>query len=447
MVRWSVEQALAAAPDDSSRKSARGLTAPRNWSGLGSTDDLVWGKCQGSGKEPYQVSVDLNGPAFRCTCPSRKFPCKHGVALLLMWAANDGSVTDVQQPEAFATEWAADRRAKDEAKQEKVAKKAERTDDERAADAASRAKREEKRIALMTVGLDEFDRWLADLVRGGFASARTQPYSFWDQAAARLVDSQVPGLADAVRALPSDVLTRADWVDALLRATSRLAVLSAAWRNRAALDDEALAELRRSLGWAIATDDVVAGRVETDRWIVLGSRSEGDERLMSLRTWLRGEATGRTVVVFDFSGRGGQVPVGHVAGTCLEGAVALYPGGSPQRALITTAVSTHLACALPLGDGIDAAVAHIARTLAENPLARSVPVLLGDVRIVEKSGTWYAARSDGAALPIAPSFKSWLALAHIGDEPCTLFGEWVYDGLLPLSLSSPTTEVRSVVSL
>ena len=120
MVRWSVEQVLAAAPDDSSRKSARGLTAPRNWSGLGSTDDLVWGKCQGSEKEPYQVSVDLNGPAFRCTCPNRKFPCKHCVALLLMWAANDGSVADVQQPEAFATEWAADRRAKDEAKQEKM---------------------------------------------------------------------------------------------------------------------------------------------------------------------------------------------------------------------------------------------------------------------------------------------------------------------------------------
>jgi uncharacterized Zn finger protein len=27
------------------------------------------------------VSVDLSGPAFRCTCPSRKFPCKHGLAL------------------------------------------------------------------------------------------------------------------------------------------------------------------------------------------------------------------------------------------------------------------------------------------------------------------------------------------------------------------------------
>ena len=48
---------LALAPDDSSRKAARGLAKPGPWSELGSTDALVWGKCQGSGKTPYQVIV------------------------------------------------------------------------------------------------------------------------------------------------------------------------------------------------------------------------------------------------------------------------------------------------------------------------------------------------------------------------------------------------------
>lgn len=31
----------------------------------------VWGLCQGSGKDPYQTQIDLIGPAFRCSCPSR----------------------------------------------------------------------------------------------------------------------------------------------------------------------------------------------------------------------------------------------------------------------------------------------------------------------------------------------------------------------------------------
>ncbi len=31
----------------------------------------VCGLCQGSGKNPYQTQIDLIGPAFRCSCPSR----------------------------------------------------------------------------------------------------------------------------------------------------------------------------------------------------------------------------------------------------------------------------------------------------------------------------------------------------------------------------------------
>src|SRR5438270_12332370 len=109
MARWSTEQVLALAPDESSRKAARGLAKPGPWSELGSTESLVWGKCLGSGKTPYQVTVDLTEPAFKCTCPSRKFPCKHGVALLLLWAAGDGSVADVASAAEFAGEWSQER--------------------------------------------------------------------------------------------------------------------------------------------------------------------------------------------------------------------------------------------------------------------------------------------------------------------------------------------------
>ena len=111
-MRWSVDQVLALAPDDASRRAARGLARPGRWSELGSTDSLVWGKCQGSAKAPYQVTVDLAEPAFRCSCPSRKLPCKHGVALLLLWAAGDGTVADVAAATDFAGEWAQERAAR-----------------------------------------------------------------------------------------------------------------------------------------------------------------------------------------------------------------------------------------------------------------------------------------------------------------------------------------------
>ena len=77
MGRWSEERVVSAAPDASSLAAARKLAHPGPWSDTGSNDVLVWGKCQGSGKVPYQVSVDTAAPAYRCSCPSRKFPCKH----------------------------------------------------------------------------------------------------------------------------------------------------------------------------------------------------------------------------------------------------------------------------------------------------------------------------------------------------------------------------------
>ena len=80
----SVDEILQLAPDTASAKAAKGLVVPAKWPNLGATEAVLWGECQGSGSKPYQVQIDQSEPAFRCTCPSRKFPCKHGLALMLL---------------------------------------------------------------------------------------------------------------------------------------------------------------------------------------------------------------------------------------------------------------------------------------------------------------------------------------------------------------------------
>ena len=51
-----------------------------------SADDTFYlGECTGSGKSNYITSADFmdpDAPVFRCSCPSRQFPCKHSLALL-----------------------------------------------------------------------------------------------------------------------------------------------------------------------------------------------------------------------------------------------------------------------------------------------------------------------------------------------------------------------------
>lgn len=50
-----------------------------------SDDTFFMGECQGSGKKPYITSadyIDEDHPVFRCSCPSRQFPCKHSLGLM-----------------------------------------------------------------------------------------------------------------------------------------------------------------------------------------------------------------------------------------------------------------------------------------------------------------------------------------------------------------------------
>lgn len=83
---WTQEQILALAPDANSAKNGKALATSSKWSFLGCNDKAVWGECQGSGKKPYQTQIDLTQLAFKCSCPSRKFPCKHGIGMFLLFS-------------------------------------------------------------------------------------------------------------------------------------------------------------------------------------------------------------------------------------------------------------------------------------------------------------------------------------------------------------------------
>ncbi|AJC56492.1 zinc finger SWIM domain protein [Streptomyces sp. 769] len=80
---------LALAPDEASRAAGGRLAAAGRWSGTGAGGGAVWGMCEGGDGTRYGTVVDLDGPAFQCSCPSRKFPCKHTLGLLLRWAGDE----------------------------------------------------------------------------------------------------------------------------------------------------------------------------------------------------------------------------------------------------------------------------------------------------------------------------------------------------------------------
>jgi hypothetical protein len=288
----------------------------------------------------------------------------------------------------------------------------------------------------MTAGLDDFGRWLRDLVRAGTAAARQQPYSWWDAAAARLVDAQLPGLAEQVRGMGSDVHRREDWAEHLLAVCGRWWTATRAWAIRDQLDRDAMADLRAYLGWAQPSADVKAADSVTGSYLVLGGHRTDDGRLLQQRTWLRDEATGEMLVVLDFSA--GMTPLAspQLAGTVVSATVSRYPGTPPRRALFAVdPVVTSAATALPGAITIAEAQSRRAERLAATPWSDRVPVVLGDA-VLTTSGRPSVTDAAGDRLDLVDDDDSlWPALAMTGGQPADLFGELSGGRFRPLSVA------------
>ena len=213
--RLTSDQILALAPDSSSAKAGTALANGRKWSELGANETAAWGECQGSGKLPYQARIDLREAAFKCTCPSRKFPCKHGLGLYLLLASDPGLFSGGDAP-AWVTEWLTSRAERTERKQQREA----------VPDPEAQARRAAAREAKVASGLDELELWMRDLVRMGIAGLPGKDYGFWDAPAARLVDAQAPGVARMVRELAGITATGAGWQDHFLERLGLLTLLA-----------------------------------------------------------------------------------------------------------------------------------------------------------------------------------------------------------------------------
>ncbi|WP_433759250.1 DUF5691 domain-containing protein [Nocardia sp. CA-135398] len=421
---WTEEQVSALAPDASSLSAARKLAG--RWHGTGQSDTALWGLCQGSGAKPYQTIVDLAGPAYKCSCPSRKFPCKHALSLLLTWSG--GAVAHAAIAD-FAAEWI-------NARADRAAEPA--TDPQ--SRTANPATAEQRRVRV-TAGLEELDIWLGDQVRTGLAQA-DRSFRAFEAIAARMVDAQAPGVAAALRQLPTTVVTRADWPDVVLAEYARLHLLIAAHRRLDELSPQLRASIRTHIGYPTSAESVRAEPAVRDQWQVLGLRTSEEERLYTRRTWLYGRRTRRWALLLEHSfgapSFSAEVPL---PGMMAEADLHYYPSGAPLRALWG---ERHGAAepftTLPVADGtiadgtIAAASTEHAEALAGDPWLRSRPLLLTDVVPVWTENGWYITESDGTALPVAATEQPWRLLGVSGGHPVTLAAEWGAPGLVPISV-------------
>ena len=477
-VRPTRDQVLSLAPDKAAATSALPLAVPSSWSAAGCDDDAVWGAYIATAAEPYNVAVDLSddigGPAYRCSCPSRKIPCKHTLALLLLLA--DGTVAPARRL-PFATEWLRRRAARSRDSEieptDTHAPDAEPPDAEppdaetpavvpshdggETTDAGEgalgggarspnsefgdvdpqRQKRQFERAERMRAGLQELDRWLADRIRVGLAASELSDPQTWDRLAARLVDAQCGALANRVKRVATKVGSRPHWHEDVLEEMALMHALAVGAQRTSSLSPNLADGVHIATGLTVAKDDVLASVPSTATWIVAGESRTREDRITVQRTWLAsaGPAPVTWAMVLAFGAFGNEVTTEYQVGTTMDADIHWYPGGITLRAIVgrTTGASA-IATSGPAPTSVADAVAAYGWALAGEPWLERYPVSVAATPAPLGNGRWVLSDATGA-LPLSPGFTRIAEIVAVsGGHPVRIVGEWSADGLLPLTM-------------
>ena len=430
---WTPEKILALAPDASSAKNGQAFASPGKWSSLGHDEQAVWGECLGSGKNPYRTQIDLTEPAFQCSCPSRKFPCKHALGLFILFANNTVKFSDNTPPE-WVSSWL-DNRKKRKAKQAETSKKE--------IDPKNQAKRAQKRLDKVTVGMQDLELWLRDLMRQGLATVQGQSYSFWDATAARLVDAQAPGVARLIRQMGSIPFSGEGWQERLLAQLGKVYLLVEGFKRLEKLPPEVQADIRTQIGWTQTKEELSKEQGVKDSWLILGRMVEEEDRLRAQRIWLWGKQTQQTALILNFAHGSQPFDTSLVPGTCIDAELVFFESAYPLRAIVKNrdGIPTPVD-RIPGKKSISEIMQVCAQALARNPWIEQFPITLHTVIPNHKNGIWFLYDAHKHPFPIKPkSHTNWQILALSGGYPLDIFGEWDGEYFLPLSVWADNTFV------
>jgi len=407
----------AMAPDQSALTAASALLKPAKWPVRARSGGLIWGECQGSGANPYRVVADTDEHGSKCTCPSRKFPCKHAIALMWLFVDDGATFQDAAVP-AWVSDWMGRRRkgtapagsgaASGEAKSMsaagEVATEAPPDPKALARKQAAADKRAQEQRRSVRAATEDLDGWIDDQLRTGLSGFLNEFGERCRRIAARLVDAKATALASRVDEMPSRLLAlpAEERLDGAIAELGKLALLTRAWR--ATPDDP---DLRREIAGTETREELLAN-ADTPRvlslWEVLCERVlTRRDGLVSQATWLMNLGSGpqRFAVLLDFfPASAGRRSGAFVPGERFTAELAFYPAAPPLRAVIARRDESR---ATP--DGWPEAAADPLAYLAEQALAVpwriETPVLLPEGRVcTEPSGRPWWRSKDGIVVPL-----------------------------------------------
>lgn len=401
------EQILTLAPDESSKKAGKELANPSKWITKGASEQAIWGECQGSGKKPYQTQIDVSNIAFKCSCPSRKFPCKHGIALGLLYARQHNSFSETSMP-PWVNDWISKRSQKEEKKTEKK---------DKPVDEAAQAKRQQAREQKVADGIEELLTWIKDIARNGIINIPEKTYQFWDGMAKRMVDAQAPGLAGMVKGLASINYFKEGWQTNFLDALLNIYLIAKGYQNKDSLDPFAMQDVRNSIGFTINQDELREKEGIKEVWLVAGKQVSDDDNLTVERNWLYGINSNQYALVLQFIIRGQGADLLLSPGMFIDAELVYFPSTFPLRALIKQQSTTNTKLPQQLFDSWKEVVEVETSVCSQLPFRNERPYAIKKLLPVFHNNKWWLKDKSEDLISIRDDFnKMWKLLALSGGH-------------------------------
>ncbi len=403
------EQVLSLAPDEGSRKAGKALAGAAKWVSKGANEQALWGECQGSGSKPYQTQIALAGTAFKCSCPSRKFPCKHGIGLMLLYARESATFTD-NTPPAWVSEWLEKRAGKEIKKQEK---------EEKPVDEAARDKRQLARQQKVEDGINELLLWMKDIIRNGLLQLPEKGASYWETMARRMVDAQASGLAAMVRGLSEINFYSEGWQHTFMEQLLRIYLVIQGFRQGGTLPPLLQQELRTLVGFTQSQEALRQEKGTKDTWLILNKQVTEEDNLTTEKYWLYGLHSYQPALVLQFYARGMSRPQLLLsAGMSIEAELVFFPSEIPLRALIKEPVTNNNlqdTYGLPGWEELTAAETSLAEKM---PVRSERPYIVQQLTPVQHNMKWWLKDSNDRIMPVKDGFRNiWKLLSLSGGQP------------------------------
>jgi len=320
------EYILSISPDAPSTKNANKIFSKTNWK-VKKSDRAVWSEIYGSGKKPYLTQIDTQEIAFKCSCPSRKFPCKHGLALGLYVAQNGLENLSQEEEPLWVKEWL-DKRI------EKAVKRASKPVKVKSVERIK--KLEDRRWSSAKKDVESLELWLQDALKLGILDFPNREHGYWEALKKRMVDLKISGFNVFFSQLQSMEYGE-NWELKVVDILSQIHQLVASVKHYDSLDEPFKKELAMLLGWSVNRKELLAdeqSEVVDDVWIVTKVLLEEQERLTVRKVYLYGTESNRWAFILEFAHGNSYFEEHYLEGSLVQAKLVFYDGLFKQRAVL-----------------------------------------------------------------------------------------------------------------